>query len=176
MFAQNVHWRSSQHVLGFTFVDCFTAEFHKFEYNSCLFPIISIVKLVKIWVLLENSTHVERHRKLSTETLWNYTHYGNFSVIDNFRKWLLCKCFMSLSLIVIQTNIKFLKITVTWTNIWWKLTLITLEIHNYTHYWLFLLYPLKPLFYCISWGLKGSVSHGAVSMMSRCCCKTLVAF
>ena len=30
----------------------------------------------------------------------------------NFRKWLLYKCFMSLSLIVIQTNIKFLKITV----------------------------------------------------------------
>ena len=38
--------------------------------------------------------------------------------IGNFRKWLLYKCFMSLSLIVIQTNIKFLKITVTWTNIW----------------------------------------------------------
>ena len=38
--------------------------------------------------------------------------------IGNFRKWLLYKCFMSLSLIVIQTNIKFLNITVTWTNIW----------------------------------------------------------
>ena len=38
--------------------------------------------------------------------------------IGNFRKWLLYKCFMSLSLIVIQTNIKFLKVTVTWTNIW----------------------------------------------------------
>ena len=38
--------------------------------------------------------------------------------IGNFRKWLLYKCFMSLSLIVIQTNIKFLKITVTWTYIW----------------------------------------------------------
>ena len=36
----------------------------------------------------------------------------------NFRKWLLYKCFMSLSLIIIQTNIKFLKITVTWINIW----------------------------------------------------------
>ena len=39
-------------------------------------------------------------------------------VVGNFRKWLLYKCFMSLSLIVIQTNIKFLKITVTWTSIW----------------------------------------------------------
>ena len=38
--------------------------------------------------------------------------------IGNFRKWLLYMCFMSLSLIVIQTSIKFLKITVTWTNIW----------------------------------------------------------
>ena len=38
--------------------------------------------------------------------------------IGNFRKWLLHKHFISLSLIVIQTNIKFLKITVTWTNIW----------------------------------------------------------
>ena len=38
--------------------------------------------------------------------------------LGNFRKWLLYKCFMSLSLIVMQTNIKFLKITVTWTNIW----------------------------------------------------------
>ena len=38
--------------------------------------------------------------------------------IGNFRKWLLYKSFMSLSLIVIQTNIKFLNITVTWTNIW----------------------------------------------------------
>ena len=34
------------------------------------------------------------------------------------RTHVLYKCFMSLSLIVIQTNIKFLKITVTWTNIW----------------------------------------------------------
>ena len=38
--------------------------------------------------------------------------------IGNFRKCLLCNCFMSLSLTVMQTNIKFLKITVTWTNIW----------------------------------------------------------
>ena len=38
--------------------------------------------------------------------------------IGNFRKWLLYKCFMSLSLIVMQTNIKFLKIAITWTNIW----------------------------------------------------------
>ena len=38
--------------------------------------------------------------------------------VGNFRKWILYKCFMSLSLIAIQTNIKFLKITVTWTNIW----------------------------------------------------------
>ena len=38
--------------------------------------------------------------------------------IGNFHKWLLYKCFMSLFLIVIQTNIKFLKITFTWTNIW----------------------------------------------------------
>ena len=38
--------------------------------------------------------------------------------IGNFRKWLLYKRFMSVSLIVIQTNIKFLKITVTWANIW----------------------------------------------------------
>ena len=37
--------------------------------------------------------------------------------IRNFCKWLLYKCFMSLSLTVIQTNIKFLKITVTWTTI-----------------------------------------------------------
>ena len=54
--------------------------------------------------------------------------------IGNFRTWLLYKCFMSLSLIVLQTNIKFLKITVTWTNIWEKFTLITLEIHNNTYY------------------------------------------
>ena len=33
--------------------------------------------------------------------------------IGNFHKWLLYMCFMSLSLIAIQTNIKFLKITVT---------------------------------------------------------------
>ena len=32
--------------------------------------------------------------------------------IGNFRKWLLYKCFMNFSLIVIQINIKFLKITV----------------------------------------------------------------
>ena len=38
--------------------------------------------------------------------------------VGNFRKWLLYKCFMSLSLIVLQTNINFLIITVTWTNIW----------------------------------------------------------
>ena len=38
--------------------------------------------------------------------------------IGNFHKWLLYKCFMSLSLILIHTNIKFLKITVTCTNIW----------------------------------------------------------
>ena len=38
--------------------------------------------------------------------------------IGNYRKWLLYKCFMSLSFIVTQTNIKFLTITVTWTNIW----------------------------------------------------------
>ena len=38
--------------------------------------------------------------------------------IGNFLKWLFYKCFMSLSLIVIQTNIKFLKVTVTCTNIW----------------------------------------------------------
>ena len=51
------------------------------------------------------------------------------TAVGNFPKWLLYKCFMSLSLIVIQTNIKFLKISVTW-----KSALITLEIHNYTHY------------------------------------------
>ena len=72
---------------------------------------------------------------------------------------------MILSLTVIQSNIKFLKITVTWTNIWYKLALITLEIHDYIHYSLYLLYPLKPPFYYISGGLMGSVSHGAVSMM-----------
>ena len=38
--------------------------------------------------------------------------------VGNFRIWLLYKCLMSLSLIVIQTNTKFLKIIVTWTNIW----------------------------------------------------------
>ena len=32
--------------------------------------------------------------------------------VGNFRKWLLYKCFMSLPLIAIQTNIKFLIITV----------------------------------------------------------------
>ena len=40
------------------------------------------------------------------------------SAIGNFREWLLYKFIMSLYLIVIQTNVKFLKITVTWTNIW----------------------------------------------------------
>ena len=44
-------------------------------------------------------------------------------------------------------------------------SLITLEIHNYTHYWLFLLYNLRPPFCYISGGLKGSFSHGAVFMM-----------
>ena len=34
----------------------------------------------------------------------------------NFRKCLLYKCFMSLILIVIQINIKFLKTAVKWTN------------------------------------------------------------
>ena len=38
--------------------------------------------------------------------------------IGNFCKWLLYKCSISLSSTVIQTNIKFLKITVTWSNIW----------------------------------------------------------
>ena len=38
--------------------------------------------------------------------------------IGNFHKWFLYKCFMSLFLIVIQTNIKCLKVNVTWTNIW----------------------------------------------------------
>ena len=37
------------------------------------FPIISIVKLVRKWVLLEFSTLGERHWMLSTETFKNYT-------------------------------------------------------------------------------------------------------
>ena len=41
--------------------------------NPVSFPIISIVKLVKIRVLLDKSTHVQRHWKLSTETLSTYT-------------------------------------------------------------------------------------------------------
>ena len=42
-------------MLGFTFVDCFTADIHKIEERSC-----SVVKMGNIQVLLENSTHVER--------------------------------------------------------------------------------------------------------------------
>ena len=42
----------------------------------------------------------------------------------------------------------------------WKSTIT----HNIDY---FLLYPLKPPFYCISGSLKGSVSHGAVSMMKH---------
>ena len=60
------------------------------------------------------------HRKNDTKiiaVIILITETSSCSIV-NFRKWLLHKRFISLSLIVIQTNIKFLKITVTWTNIW----------------------------------------------------------
>ena len=67
----NFQWRSSkissQHVLGFIFVDWLSTNLSK---SPVSFPIISIVKLAKIRVLLENSTHVERYWKLSTETYY----------------------------------------------------------------------------------------------------------
>ena len=49
------------------------------------FPIIPIVKLAKIRVLLENSTHVERQRKLSTETFRNYTQVAAVKLQLNFK-------------------------------------------------------------------------------------------
>ena len=41
---------------------------------------------------------------------------------------------------------------------------MTFELHNYMNY-LFLLDPLKPHFYFISTGLRGSVSYGEISLM-----------
>ena len=74
--------------------------------------------------------------------------------IGDFHKWLLYKCFMSLSLIVMQINIKCLKITVTWNNIWEKFYI------NYSKNFLkstityiidyFYITPIKPPFYYIS--------------------------
>ena len=41
---------------------------------------------------------------------------------------------------------------------------MTFELHNYMNY-LFLLDPLKPHFYYIGSGLRGSVSYGEISLM-----------
>ena len=58
-------------MLGFTFVDTFSAEGHTFVFfnGAVLFPIISIVKLTKIWrVPVENLTR-RKNWNLSIETL-----------------------------------------------------------------------------------------------------------
>ena len=84
--------------------------------------------------------------------------------IGDFHKWLLYKSFMSLSIIVIQIHIKFLEITVTWTNIWLKLTLITLEI-PITHIIDYFYFTPQTPFLLYKWGFEGSVSHRVVSIM-----------
>ena len=69
-----------------------------------------LVSIDSLYIETGWDTLASRRKKHVTET--------SPCAIGNFRKWLFYKCFMSLSLIVVQTNIKFLKITVTWTNIW----------------------------------------------------------
>ena len=101
---------------------------------------IFTVSMKKAWVL---SYPLSTQRRLWSDWVdaqadlslgWVHSHFVGFVMrrliwfcsitetspcaIGNCRKWLLYNCFMSLSLIVIQTNIKFLKITFTWTNIW----------------------------------------------------------
>ena len=73
MFAQHIQPRSSnissQYVLGFSFVDSFSAGSTNLSKSPVSFLTISIVKLAKIWILLENSTHVEGHWMFSFESM-----------------------------------------------------------------------------------------------------------
>ena len=77
-----------------------------------------------------------------------------------------------------KVNIKFFKTDVKWTSCRWKLKFMTIEIHNYMHYWNFFLHLIKPPFNYISAGLMRSASHGDVFMMHvrpdiKPCCMSL---
>ena len=82
----------------FHFVVHFLLRSRNLSESPVLFPIISMVKFAKIWVLVENSTHIERHWKLSNETLWitpkmllsTFRWVSKFSCFISFvNKWIM---------------------------------------------------------------------------------------
>ena len=86
IFQQRSNNSFTVHELGFTFLDKFSAESHAFQYMPYFVPYNFCSKTgIKKRVILKISMIVERHRKLSTELLWNYFQHALVKYVWSFK-------------------------------------------------------------------------------------------